>query len=129
MAKTTTMRVILESVSRTGADCEQGEDRTFSLSGYDEISYSHVSLAPAAADQALALIGDVTAVLILSLNGIPFSLRLDAAERLMTNITFFGAGFGDDATVAMLASADGSLLLTGDGANTADLLVVQLKAA
>lgn len=128
MAKSTTLRLILESITATGADPGESVDRTFELSGYGEISFTHVEVLPAASDQAIALIGDVVGIVILSLNNVTFDLRIDTAERLMQNIRVFAAGFGDDINDEMLATADGSLLVSGDGVAAADLLVVQVKA-
>jgi hypothetical protein len=123
--KSISLRAILKSLPDTGADSDQEHDESYTVSGFDDVSYRKMNLAPDAEDEAVALIDDLSALVIMSLNGEPFSLRLDAAERLMTLGCFFACGFGAEDQV-VLGSGAGSVLLTGNTENAVELLIVQV---
>jgi hypothetical protein len=125
--KATSIRAIIDSIPSTGAIPNTSEDKTFSLEGYLEADRREVTLGAAAADQALTLIGDVSGLVIVSTNGEPFKIRLKAAERLIGPTMIFVCGFHDDGDAALAFSDAGSVLLTGNGTNQAELLAIQVK--
>lgn len=125
--KATSIRAIIDSVLATGADPAQSDDSTFTVEGYLEQDRRELTLAAGATDQALALIGDVSALVIVSTNGEPFKLRLKASERLIGPTMLFVLGFHDDADAALVYSDAASVLLTGNGTNQAELLAIQVK--
>jgi hypothetical protein len=124
--KATSIRAIIDSIASTGAQPNSTEDSTFSVEGYLEQDRREITLPAAADDQELELIGDVSALVIVSTNGEPFKVRLEADGRLVGPTMIFALGFHDDADAA-LADSDGAVLLTGNGTNQAELLAIQVK--
>lgn len=124
--KATVLRVLLDSVENTGGDTTSEVDESLTLSGYTAISRIEQTLLPTADDEEIALVGDVSGLAIVSTNGVPFSARLADGERLMELGCILVLGFGA-ADQVVLASADGAVLLTGDGENSAELIIVQVK--
>lgn len=127
MGKATSLRALITAVPALGATPTQSDDYTVGVEDYLEDDRRGLTLAAGATDQAVALIGDVSALVIVSTNGEPFKLRLKASERLVGPCRFFALGFASADDVALATADAASVLLTGNGTNQAELLVIQVK--
>lgn len=118
--KTLATRLVLEHSNDTGEQPAQtldtnGLPTALLLSGYTDFTVKAIALAAAAADQAVTFTNALV-VAIVSRDE-PFSLRLAAGQKLLTNLRLFVIQSADEDEEANTTS----VLLTGNGDNVANL--------
>jgi len=112
------LRMILQLREDLGASPEKTLDIQHSLSSFlDATPGRMIALAPAAANQALTF--TAACALVIVSRDYPFSIRLAADETLITNQRFFVSATDDEDASGL----ETSVLLTGNGSNTANLEV------
>ena len=117
--KSATLRGILSLINDVGESPSCDLDESLSLSGYKKIHHDRFPLAAAAADEAMGITEELIGVIIFS-HDYPFSLRMKAAEKQVTNTRLFVI-WGDDQLDAAYDGLVDDILLSGDGSNEADI--------
>jgi hypothetical protein len=114
------LRLLLEHISSPGETAETRFDEAVTYKGTDgvaDVTAKRRMRLPADADDEELLFTDAALIVIWSRNGVGFKVRLDTDETLSGALTLFTLG----STGAGVAALSGKVLLTGLGANQADL--------
>lgn len=119
--KSANFRNVFETIQDIGESPSCDFDEELILSGYEQLTHKEIKLAAAAADQALSVAVAAAAILIFS-HDQPFSVRLEAGGVLLTNMRKLEL-VGDDLDDVAYDGTATDILLTGNGANEANLEV------
>lgn len=107
-----TLRVVTQHRDDTSESPSKTQDETFTLQGYDGITFGQIYKLPAAAvDVAITFTAPIGLTILSHDN--PFKYRLFTGETLIGPVIFCCPGWAPDEDAAITART--SILLTGNG--------------